>query len=175
MKKLLTILMFAVPLCAQPLKLPQSFDKLAAKAAESVEVTLDSSMLQLAGRFLSDKKADEAQTRKLIEGLKGIWVRSFEFTQPGEYSMADVEAFRAQLKAPLWSRVVGVQSKKEQETADVFFRTENGKVTGLAVIAAEPKELTIVSIDGLIDPEQLSKLGGQFGIPKVEVPKGEKK
>ena len=47
--------------------------------------------------------------------------------------------------------------------------TEKGTVTGLAVIAAEPKELTFVYIDGLINPEQLAGLGGQFGIPKVEV------
>ena len=42
--------------------------------------------------------------------------------------------------------------------------------TGLAVIAAEPKELTFVHIDGTIDPDTLGKLGGQFGIPNVEMP-----
>jgi len=33
------------------------------------------------------------------------------------------------------------------------------------VLSAEPKELTIVNIDGPIDPEQLSELGGHLGIP----------
>ena len=34
--------------------------------------------------------------------------------------------------------------------------------TGLAVLVAEPKELTIVSIVGTIDPEDVRALGGHF-------------
>ena len=37
------------------------------------------------------------------------------------------------------------------------------------MVSAEPKELTIVSIVGEIDPEQLGELGGRFGIPKIEL------
>jgi hypothetical protein len=43
-----------------------------------------------------------------------------------------------------------------------MFPPEEGAVTGLAGGAAEPKELTIVHIDGLIDPG-CGKLGGQSG------------
>ena len=32
----------------------------------------------------------------------------------------------------------------------------------------DPKQLTIVSIEGSIDPDQLKELGGHFGIPKIE-------
>ena len=39
----------------------------------------------------------------------------------------------------------------------------------LWIIAAQPKELTVVNIVGSIDLDQLSKLGGQFGIPKIDV------
>ena len=35
------------------------------------------------------------------------------------------------------------------------------------MIAAEPKELTIVHIDGPINPEDLSELQGHMGIPKM--------
>jgi hypothetical protein len=34
------------------------------------------------------------------------------------------------------------------------------------VLSAEPKELTVVNIDGPIDPEQLSELSGHMGIPR---------
>ncbi len=156
----------------QEFKLPPGIEKLAAKAAESVDVTLDSSMLQLAAKFLSDRKPDEAQAKKLISGLKSIYVRSFEFDKPGEYSETDVEAVRSQFRAPGWSRIVGVRSRKEGENAEVFLKNEGGsKIGGLAIIAADPKELTIVNIVGQIDPEQLNQLSGQFGIPKVEVKK----
>ena len=39
---------------------------------------------------------------------------------------------------------------------------------GIVVIAAEPRELTIVHISGNLDPEKLAELGGDFGIPRFE-------
>jgi hypothetical protein len=151
-------------------KLPVNLDRLAAKAAEVVDVDMDANMLQFAGKFLKGEKSDEAQARKLISSIKGLCVRSFEFDSDGQYGAEDVEAIRAQFQSPTWSRMVGVRSKRDRENVDVFFRMEKGSVTGLAVIAAEPKELTFVHIDGVIDPQQLNELGGQFGIPKVEMP-----
>jgi hypothetical protein len=159
------------PLGAQQIKLPPSLDRLAAKASEVVDITMDANLLQLASRFLSDKKADDAQVRKLIAGLKGIYVKSFEFEKAGEYQDSDVEPVRAQLRVPAWSRIVGVRSQKSGDNSEVYLKTENGKIGGLAILVTEPKELTIVSIEGTIDPDQLSELGGHFGIPKVETRK----
>ena len=156
------------PLGAQEIKLPASLDRLAAKATEVVDVTMDANLLQLASRFLSDKNADDAKVKKLIAGLKGIYVRSFEFEKPGNYQEADIEPVRTQLHTPAWSRIVGVHSLKSGENSEVYLKTENGKIGGLAILATEPKELTIVSIEGTIDPDQLSELGGHFGIPKVD-------
>ena len=58
------------PLGAQEIKLPASLDRLAAKATEVVDVTMDANLLQLASRFLSDKNADDAKVKKLIGGLE---------------------------------------------------------------------------------------------------------
>jgi hypothetical protein len=156
------------PLGAQELKIPASLDRLAEKASEVVDVTMDANLLQLASRFLSDKNTDDAQVKKVIGGLKGVYVKSFEFEKTGEYQDSDIEPLRMQLRAPAWSRIVGVRSRKSGENAEVYVKTENGKIDGLAILATEPKELTIVSIEGSISPEQLSELGGHFGIPKVE-------
>jgi hypothetical protein len=46
---------------------------------------------------------------------------------------------------------------------------ENDQLAEMVVIAAEPKELSFIDIVGSIDPEQLSLLGGQFGIPKMDL------
>jgi hypothetical protein len=163
------LLLAAAPLAAQEIKLPPNFG---AQATETVDVSLDSDMLQLAAKFLSAAKPDEAQAKKIITGLKSIYVKSFEFDKPGQYNPADVETVRAQFRGPGWSRVVGVQSKKDGENAEVFVRLEkDGKIGGLGVVAAEPKELTIVSIVGLIDPDQLAELSGRFGIPKLDLEK----
>jgi hypothetical protein len=40
-----------------------NLDGLAPKAKESVEITLDSSMLQMAGKFLSSRKSDDAKVK----------------------------------------------------------------------------------------------------------------
>jgi hypothetical protein len=167
--------LLAFGLNAQDFKIPPSVERLAARATNVVDVTLDGGMLQLAGRFLSDKKTDEAEAKQLIAGLQGIYVRSFQFDKPGEYSPADVEAIRAQLTAPLWSRIVGVRSRSDGENAEVFLKTEHNRITGLAVIAADPKSLTIVNIVGAINPDDLSRLGGQFGIPRLETQPQKKK
>ena len=149
-------------------------DKLAAKAEETVDVTIDGPMLQLATKFLSSKKPDEAKAKELVAGLKGIYVKSFEFDKEGAYSDEDVSAIRAQIRAPAWSRIVGVRSKRERENVEVFTRMEGDKIIGLAIISAEPKELTIVNIVGPIDLDKLSDLEGEFGIPRMGLERSSK-
>jgi len=163
------LLIALLPAVAQELKLPPGLDKLADKATETVDVTMDQSLLQLASKFLSDKDPDEARAKKLVAGLKGVYVRSFQFEHPGEYDQSDLTMLRAQLKPPVWQRIVGVRSKKDGENAEVFLASDGNSVTGLAVICADPKELTIVHIIGQIKPEDLRDLGGNFGIPKFEI------
>jgi hypothetical protein len=159
--------MIAVPgWASDDVKMPVDLEKLAAHATESVDVTLDASMLQLASKFLSNGDPDEVQVKKLVSNLKGIYVRSFEFDKEGQYSLSDVQSIRTQLKAPVWSRIVCVRSLKG-ENSEVYLKKDGDKIGGMVVIAAEPKELTIVHIDGPINPEQLSELGGHMGIPKM--------
>jgi hypothetical protein len=168
MKKTIWLIIFC--LCgglAAAQQVNWNYDKLAARAVNTVDVKLDGAMLRLASKFMSDD-GDEAQVKKLVAGLKGIYVKSFEFKNPGEYSEADIAAFRAQLHAPEWQRMVNVQSKEEGENVEVYLKTEGDKTEGLAIIAAEPKELTLVNIEGPIDLDTLSNLGGHFGIPEVE-------
>jgi hypothetical protein len=143
--------------------------KLDAKAAKSVDVNLDQSMLQFASAFLDPKDPDQAKAKKIIAGMKGIYVHSFEFDKPGGYTEQDVAAIREQLKGPEWSRIVNVRSKTEGQNTEVYFRKEGDKFKGLVIIATEPTELTFVDIVGPITPEELRDLGGQFGIPRVEV------
>ena len=50
---------------------------------------------------------------------------------------------------------------------DVYVCLEDDKVRGLAVIASEPREFTIVNIVGSIDLDKISQLEGEFGIPSM--------
>jgi hypothetical protein len=161
-------LLSLLPLVAQDIKLPPSIERLAEKASEVVDVTMDQSMLQLAVKFLSDKDPDQAKVKRLVGGLKGIYVRSFEFENTGEYLPSDVESIRMQLRGPAWSRIVGVRSRKKGDNAEVYLRSDGSQITGLMIVAAEPKQLTIVSINGFIRPEDLQELSGHFGIPGMD-------
>lgn len=158
------------PLAAQDVRLPANLDRLADKAEQSVDVTLDRGLIQLAARFLSDQDKDQAKVKKLIAGLEGIYVRSYQFASEGEYDMADVESVRSQLRAPAWSRIVGVKSRYHNEDVDVYCKVvANGQqFGGFVVISAEPRELTIVNVVGTLDPDQLADLSGQFHIPSME-------
>ncbi len=150
-------------LCGQSVKL-DTLDKLADKASETVTVSLDGNLLQLASRFLSNDDPDQAQIKKLVASLKGVYVRNFEFEKSGEYQASDLEPIRSQLKDPKWKKIVEVRGR---DNAEVLLRQENEHViSGLAVIVAEAKELTVVYIDGPIDMDGLSKLAGNFGIPE---------
>src|SRR6187200_2616431 len=78
-------------------------DRLASRAKETVNVSLDQSMLQAAGGFLSGQpNTDNDAFKQLISGLKGVYVRTFEFDSDNGYTDADLESIRSQLKAP-WS------------------------------------------------------------------------
>lgn len=146
-----------------------NLDKLAARAAESVDVTLDGKLLNLATMFLDSKKPQEAAIKDLVAGLKGVYVRVFEFDKEGEYSMADVESVRTQLREPAWSRMAGVKSKKEGANVEVYMSVTGTQIGGIAVIATEPKQLTVVNIVGMIDLEKLVRLSGRFGIPSIDI------
>jgi hypothetical protein len=148
-----------------------NFDKLAARASDTVDVSLDGSLLRFAAKFLSDSDKDQAKVKKLVGELKGIYVKSFKFKKPGEYSAADLESFRARLRPPDWERIVGVHSNEDGETVEVYIKNDSKGIGGLAIIAFEPKELTLVNIVGAIDLDSLSELGGFSGIPDVEVEK----
>jgi hypothetical protein len=46
---------------------------------------------------------------------------------------------------------------------------DKNQAVGLAVIASEPRQFTIVNIVGAIDLDKLHKLEGQLGVPKLDI------
>src|SRR6185295_10252181 len=165
------ILLVALPIVAQTqdsrLQLG-SLDHLAGKANQTVDVNIDDRLMKAAAGLLSNKDEDERQVKKLVEGLKGIYVKSFEFDNAGEYSTADLETIRTQLRGPGWTRLVNVISKKDGNV-EVYLLFNGDVIGGLAVLHTDEKELTVVNIVGPVDLDKLAKLEGQFGIPDLEI------
>jgi len=154
----------ALPAAAQQ-RINLDFPGLADKAEEVVDITLDGEMLRMASKFLSGKDAEERAVRDMVNGLHGIYVRSYEFANDGEYDRALVQSVKKQL-GPTWKPIVTVRSKKK-ENVDILADMRGDRAMGLVVISAEPREFTIVNINGPIDLERLADLEGQFGIPEI--------
>jgi hypothetical protein len=168
-----TTLVAVGPLSAQ---IQIGLDQLASKAKETVDITLDGAMLQLAGKFFSGSKSDDSDSSKaknLLSNLKAISVKNFEFAQEGQYRQEDLDPIRAQLKTPGWSKILSDHSDKE--TSEIYTKSDGTRITGFAILAAEPKELTVVYIEGTLDLADLAQLGGRFGIPAGVVPDGKGK
>jgi hypothetical protein len=151
-----------------------SLDHLAAKASETVDVNIDESLMQLTSKVFNSKEPDEARVKQLVAGLKGIYVKMFEFEKEGEFVAADLESIRVQLRTPGWSKIVNAQSRKEG-SVDVYLMTSGSQILGLAVLASGPKQIAVVNILGNIDLEKLSQLEGQFGVPDLEIEKPKRK
>jgi Domain of unknown function (DUF4252) len=145
-----------------------NFAHLRLKATDSVDVTLDGFLMRVARKFAASHAGDEAhdQTLSLLQDIKSVRVRNFTFDSDNAYSKADIDSVRQQLKAPGWSALVQVH-RRGDEDVDVYVCLDDDKVKGLAVIASEPREFTIVNIVGSIDLDKISQLEGEFGIPKM--------
>jgi len=141
--------------------------QLTARASNYTEVNLDRSMLQFASHFMD--KSDNAATRHLIEKLNGVYVRTYEFSKPGQYTAADLESIRRQFQSSDWKPMVRDHSKNGLSNSDIYVKSEGNEILGMFILDAEPQELDFVYISGPISLDDLSAMGGNFGIPKLKV------
>lgn len=154
----------AVPGHAQAAPFPVTVaQQLASRASNYTEVTLDHKMLDFAKRFMNNE--DDAEGKRIIEKLNGVYVRTYEFDKPGQYTPQELEAIRHQVLTSEWSPMVKSRSKNGSDDSDIYMKLVNGEVRGMFILSAEPQELSFVYIDGPIRPEDLADISGNFGIP----------
>ncbi len=142
------------------------------RAEEVVEVNIDGKLLDLAKRVMV--KVNEANAKKVgqaISGLKGIYVRVYNFKNENEYNVGDVDEIRAQLNAPGWEKLANVRSKKNNQKIDVFTMFTGDQMSGVAVVVSESKSIAVVNVIGPIDIDLLAEMSGKLNIPKIEIEK----
>ena len=148
----------------------EKLNGLETRARDVVEVNIDGKLLDLAKRVTV--KVNDAEAKKVaqaISGLKGIYVRVYNFENENEYNMADVDEIRAQLNAPGWERLANVRSKKNNQKVDVYTMFSGDVMSGVAVIVSEAKSIAVVNVIGPIDIELLAGLSGKLNIPKIDI------
>lgn len=147
-----------------------SLEQLAPKAFETVNIEVDGSLIKFASSVLSDEDADDKNVKEILAGLKGVYVKSYEFKTEGQYTEADLAPVREQLSAPLWKRLVDLKSRGvEIDDAEVYVATDGDRIEGMAIIAVTPKEVTVVNIVGSIDIDKIKKIEGSLGIPRIHI------
>jgi hypothetical protein len=135
-------------------------------ADKVITVNVGESLINLALSAINPNRSkNEATLKDVLSGLKGVYVKRFEFDKDNAYTNSDVDYIRTQLDGPGWVHVANVRSKREGNY-DVVLMYEGSVVKGLAVLAAEPRALTVVNVVGAIDLAKLRDLEGNFGIPK---------
>jgi hypothetical protein len=141
-----------------------AFDDLRKNATQSVDISLDSLPLHLA-RALADSQVD-AQAEELLKSVKGVYVRSYHFDSDFAYPLAKIEQIRAQLSREGWSPLVQVK-EKDRRNVDISVALEGDQVRGVAMVATEPREFTIVNIVGAVDVQRIGQLQDRLGLPKI--------
>ena len=148
----------------------ESLERLGTKAAEAVNIDIDGFLIRFAGSVLSEKDADERAVKEFVTGLKGVYVRSYEFKADGQFTEADVSAVREQLRAPAWSRVMDVKTRGlDFGDAEVYLATAGGRVQGLTLLVVEPKEVTVINIVGDVDLDKIKKIDSDLRLPRIHI------
>ena len=142
------------------------------KAQDVVEVNIDGKLLELAKRVLV--KVNDQDAKKVgqaISGLKGIYVRVYNFANENEYNVADIDAIRNQLQSPGWERLANVRSKRNNQRVDVYTMFTGDTMSGVAVVVSESKSIALVNVIGPIDIDLLAEMSGKMNIPKIDIEK----
>ena len=148
----------------------EKLNGLETRARDVVEVNIDGKLLDLAKRVTA-KSGDEDAKKvvQAISGLKGIYVRVYNFANENEYNMTDVDEIRAQLNAPGWEKLANVRSKKNNQKVDVYTMFTGDLMSGVAIVVSESKSIAVVNVIGPIDIELLTELSGKLNIPKIDI------
>jgi hypothetical protein len=144
-------------------KVEINLDRLKEKARAANEVNLEGPVLDAALKMglqameQKGSKGKEDMIHQALAGVKGIYVRNYEFDNAGAYTDADVESILKQVRSnPGWSSIVSVKEKRER--TEICLMSQGDQATGLLVLAAEPKELTVVNIVGSVAVAQMKEL-----------------
>ena len=150
------LMLIAATASAQQLDL-KALDKYADGAKSKTEINMDESMLKSAATSLNEKQKDEKIARKSVEGLKGFYLRSYEFSDTFVLNLDELKPLVDQLKAPDWKPLL--RNKEAREQTEIWMHYTNGTADGMVLIAAEPHELTVINGIGVTNMSDLKALG----------------
>jgi hypothetical protein len=131
----------------------KTLDKLAAKAKEANNITLDADTIK-AAMSLTGKSGELSDK---VKDLKAMYVGNYEYAEEGQYDAATLAPLLAYLNRPEWKKIL--DSKDGRETTQICVKAAaNGDPGGMALVSLEPKEVTVIFISGSVKPSDIGKL-----------------
>jgi hypothetical protein len=145
--------------------IPQGIEHLRESASSKTEFCLGHSMLIFASKLSSDNE----DLRRVIAGVSGLSVHSYRYPGPGMYDLQALDSVKQDYKAAGWKQVLNNHEKNGGPgLTEIWIRLDHNAVSDVAVLVARSNEVNFISVSGSISPLDLVRLGGHFGIPRIE-------
>ena len=141
-------------------------DRLAARATESVEITMNDVQVQFLRKLVSLGESERSKLKGLLSKLKGVYVRGYEFARDGEYSDSDIEEIRAQLRSPGWEQIVEVRNRNKSD--EVFVMPRNDEIAGFAAVSTGPRKVCVINIVGPMNLDEMALLDREFHLMRCD-------
>lgn len=147
---------------------PPALDELSNEAPVKSSFTLDRNLLGVAASVLPDSEADD---RQIIRKLDGVSVHTMRFPDTGIPDENAVDAIRAAYHLRGWKHIVTTSRSGgpvHNSTTDLWVVLDGVNVRGAVILAETPRSLTLVTVAGNLNPIDLLRLRGHFGIPRFD-------
>lgn len=147
---------------------PPALAQLSTQALAKESFTLDRTMLTAAAGLLPDADADVKQS---VAKLDGVSVHILRFAADGAADPAAVDDLRESYHLRGWKHVVSSTTKGgpvHSGTTDLWVVMDGANVRGAVVLVESPRSLTLATMAGNLNPVDLLRLRGHFGIPRFE-------
>jgi len=154
---ILSAALLSIPVLGQDASQPQPSPvekELAARAKASQEITLDKNMLALAAKSEKDKA-----TRDLIAGLDSIYIRSFVFDKPSQFTPDEAAKLRQFYETSAWSPMVSNRVAGKNVSNEILIKKVNGEIHGMLILNITPQAVQIIRMLGVIHLDELDQLG----------------
>ncbi len=146
---------------------PEALGPLVQTAEVKNSFVLDRTMLGAGAALLPDS---EEGARQSLRKLDGVSVRLYRFHDAGMIDPEQAALLREAYHARGWKHLVSGDKGAlvHSGTTDVWLAVDGVTVRGGTVLAITPKSVSLVTFAGNLDPVDILKLRGHFGIPKFD-------
>jgi hypothetical protein len=146
---------------------PPALTQLGTLAAEKTSFTLDHSMLNTVAEMSGDL---DSETRQVVKKLDGVGVHVLRFKDDSIEDPVLIDEIRDAYHIRGWKHLVsaGEGGTLHNDRADVWLVLDGVNFRGAVVLVEGARTVTLATVSGNLNPEDLLHLRGHFGIPRFE-------